>query len=167
VEEDAAGQPRRIVGIDLESVAGETLVRFPWRQGESPAELFARIGDELKRRSIYPGDDSFDSSRIMETLVNVVRTAMDVRERGIVESPVVEVINHQWALTDEALECLELFYSIGEGQMFSDQVEWETHMHQKTRIDREAFDEAYRVARAFFEMRRRPSLYGGGPEVVT
>ena len=117
---------------------------------QPPEQLFAGIAVALKKRGEYPGDEAFDSQGTMTALADVVELAIDAKSgRGRASSnlgAVIEVVNANWAVTDDGLEFLVgQPYTIERDRLH--EAGGLEHVRRKRWVD---FDDAYRTACAVF-----------------
>jgi hypothetical protein len=141
--------------VTVEEVDGSPRAQVSWRPGETADELMRRLGLELRRIDSYPGDQLFDATKILASLVRDLEVALDATTtgpRGV--GPVIEVLNDQWVLSTEGLECLERPYRIPTGRLLHSREGWAQYMLKQYWVDQDQFLDGYRIALAWHRRSR-------------
>jgi hypothetical protein len=146
----------------VEEVDGSRRAQLTWQPGGTADELMHRLGLELQRLNSYPGDELFDATRIFTRLIHVLETAIDhsaAAGRGL--GPVIEVLNDQWVLTSEGLECLDRPLQISASRLLGSSEGWPQYMRQQYWVDQDQFSEGFRIALAWHRRSRagRPGAF--------
>lgn len=137
--------------VAIEKFDGDEVLALMWYAKIPITTMFRDVAVELQKRSIYPGDESFDASaiigRLIETLAFGIRVrngSRFMRELGVL----VEVVNDHWALTEEGLDCLLHHYPLTVSQVLHGE-DMRQHVLEKSWVDPDKFNEAFDLARAW------------------
>jgi hypothetical protein len=110
VERGAEGERVRLVELGCEDDAltaiGEGVI---WSPGETAAEVFVRLADNLAKVGRYPGDGAFDPTKLLDAITEGLRRVIAIRSgpQGDREvRQVIELPNEYWAITREGLDSL-------------------------------------------------------------
>lgn len=132
--------------VDKEREPLERLDRFKGLVKQKPVNFWTSAEGE------FPGADSFDATAIFKNFRDAVMIATHARQ-GRSRVPrdfggIVELVNPQWAVTEDGVECLEHRYAI---QSFRfGEMNWRSHIREKTWVDSDMFDDALEVAEFLF-----------------
>lgn len=77
-----------------------------WSPREDASSFMKKVADGLKVAGKYPGDSQFDATRILRSLYDTVKSAVQMRHAGRHIGPVYVIPNPEWALTENGLESL-------------------------------------------------------------
>ena len=138
--------------VHIEDSNCEPYATVRWKI-QPPEQLFAEIAVALKKRGEYPGDEAFDSQGTMTALADAVELAIDAKSgRGRASSnlgAVIEVVNVNWAVTDDGLEFLGSKPFVIECSRLHE-AGWLEHVRGKVWANFDEFVDAYRAACAVF-----------------
>jgi hypothetical protein len=87
-----------------------------WSRGESAAVVFERLRVALARARIAVGSEEFDIAFALQNLVQSLRISVKARRGQLARptGPVVEIVNDQWAFTEDGLESLTGTFSVSD-----------------------------------------------------
>lgn len=138
-----------VVNFGLESLDGEYLGQIQWLNGTSAVDIGRSVARHLQQARVYPGDAHFDWSAVLQRMVELLRYSIGVRTRTVQSpadlSPVIQLVNEQWAITDYGLEAREGHYFISWEQI-RDKPDISEHVGRKPWVDEDLWDEAFAVA---------------------
>lgn len=110
VERATESERVRLVELDCEddelNSIGNGVV---WSPGESAAEVFVRLAENLTNVGRYPGDTAFDPTKLLDAIAGALRSVIAVRtgpqgDREVRQ--IIEIPNEFWAVTREGLDSL-------------------------------------------------------------
>jgi hypothetical protein len=140
------------IRIRIEDFGGKNLGSVSWLPDGALSEVMTQVGRELQRKGVYPGDQEFNPSRILERLQGDLAKVLEFSTSGDALAyelgPVIEVVNDEWVVTDFGVQCLKRSYTV-ETQRLGEN--WPARINQEVWADIEKFERAYFRACALFE----------------
>jgi hypothetical protein len=137
--------PAAEVPLVLEEAGGTQVSELTWRPGE-PFQVVARsVAEMLVARDAYPGDDDYDSGRLVMALLDVIEAGVAARTGRLPHplGPLIELPNPQWAIASDGLHCRVRKYHIPAERLLDTAEDWRGHMLAKSWVDRTSFLQAY------------------------
>jgi hypothetical protein len=155
-------ESRPMIWVAQESPSGvDREIRAIWSAGEGFPAVMVGLAEEMKKRNAYPGDSVFDSTGLLRRLIETVSLGIGSREhaRGDMQNlgPIIEIINPEWALTEDGLEHLSKPpYALRPNQLLEDEFLRES-MLQKNWIKARSnlFEDAWELAGDYFKRRKK------------
>jgi hypothetical protein len=148
--QETAGDPQAppSVRVVIEDEDGRPLRRLHWYRGEPVEAMTHRVAQHLHQLAGDPGDLTFEASELLQQLLRSVRLAVEThngaRPRDL--GPLVEVVNDQWAITDDGLSAPDHGYSIARDRLLGTGEDWIAYMARKPWVNSRQFQQAYRIA---------------------
>jgi hypothetical protein len=121
-----------------------------WQEPTTPIDVAQWLASQLQTLRRYPGTD-FEPEAVFREVGRVLQLVVETRlGRGHVPhtiGPLIELLNDEWTLTSEGLECLVEQYEIDRERI--QEPTWEEHMSKKVWLDADKFARALEVAQAY------------------
>lgn len=145
---DQVGSPS-LVRLRIEQTNGTGVLDHVWNDGVAIDDLFLAIARELEDRGMYPGEPAYQPAQSLANLVDLLLIGSDARRRGFAHtlSDLIQVVQKEWAITDEALVSVSRpYYKIDLRRL--DEMDWDRHMSAKVWVNPDNFREALETAQA-------------------
>jgi len=163
VERAPEGERQDFVELSFEDGRLETIGRMAiWSPGQPIEDVFVDLATGLQDAGVWPGDDAFDASAILDQVAAALDRVIDIRT-GFYGDPkvrqIAEVVNESWVVTREGLDSLrtagvwaEHYELVGDTHLAFQRLERQVKARGWDEAEfREAFEEAVRIHAAFAE----------------
>lgn len=110
VDRGTEGEGVRVIELDCEDDALTSVCEgVIWSPGETAAEVFVRLAENLTKVGRYPGDDTFDPTKLLDAIAVGLGSVIAIRTGPQGDRDVRQIIklpNEYWAVTREGLDSL-------------------------------------------------------------
>jgi hypothetical protein len=139
------------IAITVEDRAGRVIADASWTPEQSERALLAEVA-RLSKQKVPVIRRQEETPPVLNRLVAALRLAASARtgSREHDLGQLVEVVNEQWAISSDALFCLDRYYRVPAGQLVDGRLDVRRHVLAKSWVKRDLFEEAFQTATALF-----------------
>lgn len=146
-----AGDSATDIAITVEDRAGRVIADGSWAPEQPERALLAEVA-RLTKQKVSVVRRREETPPVLNRLVAALRLAASARtgSRGHDLGQLVEVVNEQWAISSDALFCLDRYYRVPASQLVDARLDVRQHVLAKPWVRRDLFEEAFQTATALF-----------------
>jgi len=139
------------IAITVEDRAGRVIADGSWAPEQSERALLAKVARLAKQREPVVRRQG-ETPPVLSRLVAALRLAASARtgSREHDLGQLVEVVNEQWAISSDALFCLDRYYRVPASQLVDGRLDVRQHVLAKSWVKRDLFEEAFQTSTALF-----------------
>lgn len=140
----------------LDADAEASVFEVAWIPGQGLEQVMLELAELVKPTRYWPGVEAWEFASGVKEIVELLETAINLRDRGRGGSHVVQKLADEWIFADWDVRAIPRFYQITYNRL--DQMAWYKHLSGKSWVNRDTLERMLDTAEFLRDLAKAQSL---------